>query len=243
MPTMEFTNIRTIMDRGNMFAFLNMMQSVDAFFPIGAFTLSNGLETYVQQDVFRSVKDLEAYLEDYGSLFPENDLGIMALAWKCGTDKQKIKELDQWTGAAKPAKEIREGSHKTGIRFLKAEERMRRQEENALKVYRELVNEKQAYGYHSIALGLYARDLKLNLHTALGMYAYSVLSAVVNNAVKLVPLSQMEGQRVLNEQLEKIDEMVGKAENIKLEMLGVSGASYDIRCMQHEWLYTRLYMS
>lgn len=231
------------MNKPGMLSFLNMMQSVDAFFPIGAFTLSNGLETYVQQDVFYTVKHLEDYLEDYRSLFPKNDLGIMALAWKCGMNREKIIELDQWTGAAKPAKEIREGSHKTGMRFLKAQERMGRQQDGPLQIYRELIEEKKSYGYHPIALGLYARELGLELDVALGMYAYSVLSAIVNNAVKLVPLSQMEGQRVLNEQIEKIDEMAGRAAEAELCMLGVSGAAYDIRCMQHEWLYTRLYMS
>lgn len=231
------------MSSRKMSAFLNMMQSVDAFFPVGAFTLSNGLETYVQQEVFESVRDLERYLEDYLYFFPENDLGIMALAWKCGMDPDKIMELDQWTGAMKPAKEIREGSHKTGIRFLKAESKMHPEADGGLESYRKLIREKKAYGYHPIALGLYAREIGLEEDTALGMYAYSVISAIVNNAVKLVPLSQMEGQRVLGEQLERIEAAVERAKNMELDTLGASGASYDIRCMQHERLYTRLYMS
>ena len=36
------------------------------------------------------------------------------------------------------------------------------------------------------------------------MYGYSVISAIVNNAVKLVPLSQLGGQRILFEEMEKL---------------------------------------
>ena len=44
-------------------SFLKLLQSVDAFFPIGAFTLSNGLEDYVVRDRIRSEKELSEYLE------------------------------------------------------------------------------------------------------------------------------------------------------------------------------------
>ena len=36
------------------------------------------------------------------------------------------------------------------------------------------------------------------------MYGYSVISAIVNNAVKLVPLSQLGGQRILFKEMEKL---------------------------------------
>ena len=75
------------------------------------------------------------------------------------------------------------------------------------------------------------------------MYGYSVLSSIINNAVKLVPLSQMEGQRILFEQLDVLEEAVLRAKQIRVEDLGVSGCAYDIHCMNHEYLYSRQYMS
>ena len=41
-------------DMDNKIGFMKIMQSVDAFFPIGAFTLSNGLESYVLEDWIRT---------------------------------------------------------------------------------------------------------------------------------------------------------------------------------------------
>ncbi len=77
----------------------------------------------------------------------------------------------------------------------------------------------------------------------LSMYGYSVISAIVNNGVKLVPLSQMEGQKVLFQMLEGLEKAVERAGNVAMEELGVSGSAFEIHCMNHEYLYSRQYMS
>ena len=224
-------------------AFLKMLQAVDAFFPVGAFTLSNGLETYVQQEIFKTTEDLEKYLDDYLRILPENDLGLMYLAWQFREQMEKLQQLDGLAAAAKPAKEIREGSRKVALRFLKAMEKMDGGLTGSLAWYYREIRMKSADGSHPIVLGLYAGNLSIDIETALGMYGYSVLSAIVNNAVKLVPLSQMEGQKILNRYLPKLQEAVGKAMKVNMEQIGISGCAWDIRCMQHQWLYARLYMS
>ena len=75
------------------------------------------------------------------------------------------------------------------------------------------------------------------------MYGYNVISAIVNNAVKLVPLSQMAGQRILNEYFEKLESAVQIALHITPDQLGISGCAYEIHCMNREYLYSRQYMS
>ena len=40
---------------------MHILQICDSLFPVGAFTLSNGLETYVQHDIITSPKELEEY--------------------------------------------------------------------------------------------------------------------------------------------------------------------------------------
>lgn len=237
----------------NLNGFLNMMQSVDAFFPNGAFTLSNGLETYVQQEKITDCCQLQKYIEAYMQTFPNNDLGLMYHAYMHAGEEPVIVNLDQLGSAMKSAAEIRTGSNKMCIRFLKAEEKMpeessaqmKRQTDNKknLMKYRQLIKSGQAYGQYSIALGIYASDLLMNLDMALSMYSYSVLSAIVNNAAKLVPLSQMDGQKILHASILYIPLAVQNVKKTDINMLGNSGSSYDICCMQHEKLYSRLYMS
>lgn len=228
---------------------LKMLQSVDAFFPIGAFTMSNGLEDYVMRNCLNSHQELEIYIESFLELFSYQDLGLMHFAYIYSDDKKKLIELDNIAGAMKSAKEVRHGSIRMCQRFIKA--RMAMNDCTVgLDGYFELIKAKKASGFHSIALGIYCGDIcsqeqeKIKYEKRfLNMYGYSVISAIVNNAVKLVPLSQMEGQRILFESLEKLEMAVDKAVCISEDELGASGALFEMHCMKHEKLYSRQYMS
>ena len=56
---------------------LQMIQISDSLFPIGAFTLSNGLETMVLQEKLTTKEDLDRYVKNYMKLLPFNNLGII----------------------------------------------------------------------------------------------------------------------------------------------------------------------
>lgn len=222
--------------------FLKLLQSVDAFFPVGAFTLSNGLEDYVMRNRISNEKDLTEYLKNFLAVFPCNDLGLLSLAYRSAGAEEELLWLDHIAAAMKSAREIRTGSVKMCSRYLKARKAMGDLSEG-LGWYQKQVREKKALGFHPIALGIYAAELGFAQDELLVMYGYSVISAIVNNAVKLVPLSQLGGQRILFEQMEKLTEAAEKAMQIESEMLGVSGVAYEIHCMNHEHLYSRQYMS
>ena len=70
---------------------MHILQICDSLFPVGAFTLSNGLETYVQHDIITSPKGLEEYLHSYISVLPYNELGAAAAA---GQQNQLILQMD-----------------------------------------------------------------------------------------------------------------------------------------------------
>lgn len=223
-------------------SFLKLLQSVDAFFPIGAFTLSNGLEDYVVRDRIRSEADLEEYLKGFLQIFPYNDLGLLAFAHRSFSDQETILYLDQIAMAMKSAKEIRQGSIRVGSRYIKAREAIGDCTPK-LFWYSKMVKEKKALGCHPIALGIYAAELDFPIEQLLMMYGYNVISSIVNNAVKLVPLSQMAGQHILNDHFEKLEKAVQLAQEITIDQLGISGGAYEIHCMNHEYLYSRQYMS
>lgn len=237
---MDMTIYRKRME--NMKTFLCILQSVDAFFPIGAFTLSNGLEDYVVRERVRTGEDLREYLQGYMQLFPYNDLGLLSLAYRNYNDRDYLLTLDGYACAMKSAKEVRTGSIRICSRYLKAREAMQDCGEQ-LSWYREQIQCGNAVGSHPIALGIYGAETGVEQSYLLTMYEYSVLSAIVNNAVKLVPLSQLEGQRILYGQLDALEALAEQAKGMKLGDIGVSGAAYEIHCMNHEQLYSRQYMS
>lgn len=222
--------------------FLSILQSVDSFFPIGAFTLSNGLEDYVLSERIGSCAELNSYLDGFLQIFPYGDLGLLNLAYQYAGDIPKIVELDHLSNAMKSAQEVRSGSIKLSRRYLKARGAMN-DCPPMLQEYQNLVEQGKAFGFHPIALGIYAVEIGIDLEVLLQMYAYSIMSAIVNNTVKLVPLSQLEGQRILFECLDKLEGTIQTAKEITIEDLGVSGAAFEIHCMNHERLYSRQYMS
>lgn len=217
---------------------LHVLQICDSLFPVGAFTLSNGLETYVQKDIITSPDGLAEYLHSYISILPWNELGAAALAYSC--DEAALCRLDEIYSAAKAPFEVRSGSEKVTRRFFKICEPPSGSLSHR---YRELIESGVCKGHQCIAYGLYMRACGIDLSEGLAVYAYSICSAIVTNCVKLVPLSQLAGQKILAQSFEDISLAAQKALETELEDIGISGAGFDLRAMQHEHLYSRQYMS
>lgn len=222
--------------------FLRILQSIDSFFPVGGFTLSNGIEDYVLREAIHSGEELKEYIIGFLKLFPYNDLGLLSLSYQHEKDPEYLLELDCIALAMKSAREVRQGSIRMGSRYMKA--RIGMQDSTPmLDWYQRQVQKKEAFGFHPIALGLYGASCGIDLKLLLDMYGYSTISAIVNNTVKLVPLSQIKGQRVLLQMLDFLDEATSQAMGISMDSLGVSGTASEIHCMNHEKLYSRQYMS
>lgn len=217
---------------------LRILQICDSLFPVGAFTLSNGLETYVQKDIITSPTGLEEYLHSYISVLPYNELGAAAIAYSA--DEKAIRRLDEIYSAAKAPFEIRSGSEKVTRRFFKI---CQRDNEGFTGMYKTLTEENACKGHQCIAYGLYMRDNGIDLSEGLAVYGYSICSAIVTNCVKLVPLSQLAGQKLLSEAFELISDAAQRALETVPDDIGISGAGFDLRAMQHERLYSRQYMS
>lgn len=225
----------------NSLSILQMMQVSDSLFPIGTYTLSNGLETFVCKGKLKSEKDLTDYLESYLEILPYNDLGTMLLAYDHSEEEEYIQNLDEYSVALKNPMEIRSGTRKLCRRFLKTFEKITVY--NKLQQYSQWIEKGKCQGNHAIAVGLYGKEIGLKQEVAASIYTYSLLSAIVTNAVKTIPLSQMSGQKILNEMLKKIEVCIAEAKTVQLEDLGIGGTEFDIEAMNHEMLYSRLYMS
>ena len=85
----------------------------------------------------------------------------------------------------------------------------------------------------------------MGLSKADTLYAFYYNTAIgtITNGVKLIPLSQMDGQDILFDLRSALLQAVELSLEPNLEWLGAATLANDIRSMQHEVLYTRLYMS
>lgn len=178
MHTLTHREITFIIMSMNELSLLRLMQAFDPLFPIGAYTLSNGMETYVRMEKVRDRKTLEEFLHAYLSVLPYNETGFAAKAAQ-GYD---ITLLDSLCAASRSPFEIRTGSAKLCRRFIKTVEAAG--SSPLLSLYGEKIRRGECCGCHCIAAGLYISDTGADIKTGLSMYSYSLLAAMVNHAVK-----------------------------------------------------------
>lgn len=222
-----------------------LLQVNDALFPIGGYSHSYGLETYIQKGIVHDSESAAEFIQKklkYNLLY--NELAFVKYAWDYADkgDLTKLQELDEIAEAGKTPREIREASQKLGSRFVKTVENM---DPPFLKpVFEEYADMRRGeYTHHAVAYGVLCAAADIPLRDALECFLYAQTSNLVVTSVKTIPLSQTEGQQILIDLYDTFDEIITKALEIEFNQIGLASPGFDLRCMQHEVLYSRLYMS
>jgi urease accessory protein len=171
------------------------------------------------------------------------DAAFVSLAYDAAKkpDLQEIISLDETCTAVKLPFEMRQASIKMGMRLLKIFQPICNNE--LIVEYKKLVVTLEAAGHYSIVFGICAFVLGVTKKDALTGFYYNAASGMVTNSVKLIPLSQQVGQALLFSLQPVIAQLVIDTMHPDKEMLGLCCSGFDIRSMQHERLYSRLYMS
>ena len=136
---------------------------------------------------------------------------------------------------------MRQASQKLGARLIKIFQAVCNHD--WLNQYAAAIQAKQLTGHYCIAFGIIASALQIPKADALTGFYYNAATGFVTNSVKLVPLSQQTGQELLFSLQPLITQLVQNNLKPDKEMIGVCCPGFDIRSMQHEQLYSRLYMS
>jgi len=214
-----------------------LYQVFDSLFPLGSYSLSNGMETYTQRGIVHDRASLTDYLISQLYIIPFGDLGVAVKAAQ-GVD---FVILDDLSSAMKQPFEIRLGSEKLGNRLLKVLGRFA--DYPGLSAFGDAIKEGRCEGHYPVVIGLLVRDLEIDIGKAMELYAYTLLSVMANHAVTRVPLGQIHAQPALYDAMAFIPEAVQKALDASLDDLGVSGCGFDLRAIQHETLFGRLFSS
>lgn len=227
-----------------MISLLHLLHLCDPSLPIGGFSHSSGLETYVQKEIVINKKTAREFIvQQLSQNIHYTDAALVSLAYDAAgnNDFETILQLDEVCNAVKLPMETRLASNKLGTRLLKIFEK----EEIFFlsNRYNTVIKNQLATGHYCIAFGLLANAIQVNKEETLTAFYYNTATGFITNAVKLIPLGQQDGQEIMMSLFPLINKLVQKNLIPDKELIGYCCTGFDIRCMQHEQLYSRLYMS
>lgn len=224
--------------RSSGLSLLRLLQLVSPSLPTGGFTYSQGLEWAVEAGWIRDAEGLSDWLdgliEDGLALL---DLPILVrLLAACGRrDTGALAAWGQRLLAARETEELRtEEQHRARALIILLEDLGI---DEAVQ-WRAALRPCQAapFALAAVRWGIPTRDCLLG-------YAWSWLENQVAAAIKLVPLGQTDGQRVLLSLAERLPDAVERAIRLDDDAVGAGAPALAIASARHETQYTRLFRS
>lgn len=211
----------------------------DSLFPIGSYTHSFGLESYVQLGKIKNKYDAKNYLKAYlhTQVLYTDLLAIKFI--KEAHCLEEVLEIESIITAATSAMQVRNAIQKLGARFIKTIDAMKLEQKALFKAY----TQASTNPIYVVAYGVFCVAYQLNYQDYLHHYLYAQASQALTNCVKLVPLAQSDGQEILASLHEEFYVLCQKLEYLKKQDLCNNAVASEIKAMQHQYLQTKLYMS
>lgn len=219
--------------------FLSLLQLVSPALPVGAYSYSEGLETLVDAGKVTNALSLQHWLEAelrYGAIQIEAAVMIRAYAAVIKGDVETLQYWNAWLSAARESEELRNSSWQMGGSLL----RLLRELQPEIITIVEAVGNPCNY---AVAYAIATAHEQINLEASVLGYLHSWVSNLITAGVKLIPLGQTAGQRLLWELQPLISTTAMAVQNLEDDDLSCCSWGLSLASMAHEVQYTRLFRS
>lgn len=214
-------------------------------FPTGAYAYSHALEWAVEAGTVTDLMSAANWLETdlrYGTgrtdaiLFSNAHRALVA-----GDADDEFLEIARLAAALKPTAEFALESAAQGTAFLGTVDTVWPQ--MRLAAVTELLSHHEIAPVLPIAAAACFAAHGITASVALPLFLQAAVSNLANAAVRLVPLGQSDGQRVIALLEPAIASVAAETLEASLDALGSATVMVDIASMRHETQYTRLFRS
>lgn len=223
---------------------LSLFQLCDSNFPTGAFSHSFGLESYIQENMVYNQDTFAKWLWVYINEQLINTEGLIShLVYQALVEENysKVWKMDRLLTVQNLPRETREGAQRMGEQMLNLVYSL--YHAPILSIYKRRIDAKQSFGHPSIVFTMVAHYLNVPRSTAILYYLYSVVSSLVQNAVRGIPLGQTAGQKILYDAQTVLVEAVEKIEEMDEDDFGIVSPGIELSQMRHERVNIRIFMS
>ncbi|MFK7814912.1 MAG: urease accessory protein UreF [Gammaproteobacteria bacterium] len=219
-------------------AMLNLMRLTSPSLPIGAFAYSQGLEFACDQEW---IKDEESALIWIAGLMRNTQAHLeipillrMYDAWKLN-EFGKVEYWSKYLLASREAKELRDEDHYIGKALSKLLLDLEiSQAENIINT---------SYVTYATAFSLAALHWQVDRSDCCTGYIWAWCENQVNAAIKLIPLGQTAGQRMISLLIKEIPDLIQTGMQLSDDEIGNTAVGLGIASANHETQYSRLFRS
>ncbi len=223
--------------------FLSALQLSDSFFPTGLYTLSHGLEAFVQSGLVSKV-DVEALLRDYlENVLGPADAVALSQAHQATEvrDLTRLMEIDRHLFAMKLVREARESSRRVGKRIVATAVQLT--PTGFLVDLRAAIDAGACPGTSAVALGAVAATFGIGRREAMLIQLYGFTASLLGAAMRLIRLGHDEAQGILARLKPQMVRVAQDNMTKGLEEMHAFAPLIDIMGMAHERAHIRLFIS
>ncbi|WP_139691662.1 urease accessory protein UreF [Sporolactobacillus terrae] len=226
---------------------LAILQMMDTTFPIGLFNQSYGFESYINQGIINNDQSFYNWLHMYiQNQLKYNDLLIVQESYNKLISSKTFQmtcliRYNQLIHAQNLSSEVRSGNSRTGKQFLNLAIQLF--DHPLLKQFSESICKQKSAPHPSVVYAIIGYILKIDLPELLDTFLYSVISSLIQNAVRGIPIGQAKAQLMLIKMHDEMSELVRDVMSLNIDDFGKGLPGNEIAQMRHETLFARMFMS